>query len=59
MQDKTEIDNIKLDIRSCKELTNQQLKFVFNLSHSDKCDIIILYNEMMKYITDIMNEEPL
>lgn len=52
-----ELDIIKHDIRNYKELTNKQINFILNISNSDKDKVIILYNEMMKYINDILNEE--
>lgn len=55
MQNLSELDIIKIDIRNFKELTNEQKEFVLNISNSDKNDIIILYNEMMRWVCYIFN----
>ena len=55
MQNLSELDIIKIDIRNFKELTNTQKEFLLHISNADKYDIIILYNEMMRWVCYIFN----
>lgn len=50
------IKEITHDLRNMKVLTNEQINFIFDLSNSEKNDIIKLYNEVFKYINVLLDD---
>jgi hypothetical protein len=48
-----DLEKIKHDIRNFKNLTVEQLKYIFSLPEKDKNDIILLYNKIHQFVNEI------
>jgi hypothetical protein len=52
----TNFEQIVHDIRNMRQLTNDQKKSISSLTDEEKNQIIYLYDEMIKYSLDIINQ---
>jgi hypothetical protein len=52
----TNFEQIVHDIRNMRQLTNDQKKYISSLTGEEKNKIIYLYDEMMSYSLDIINQ---
>ena len=48
---------IILNIKNCKELDKEDINNIRNMSNEDKMKIILTYNEMIAWTSDIINQE--
>jgi hypothetical protein len=48
---------IIINIKNCEELDKEDINNIRNMSNEDKMKIILTYNEMLSWITDIIKLE--
>ena len=48
---------IILNIKNCEELDKEDINNIRNMSNEDKMKIILTYNEMLSWITDVIERE--
>ena len=48
---------IILNIKNCKSLDKEDINNIRNMSNEDKMKIIITYNEILTWISDIITRE--
>lgn len=44
------------DLSRFKQLTNEQKEYILSLKNTQKDDIIFLYNDIVKYLIDSLNQ---
>jgi len=52
-----DVYRIILNIKNCEELDKEDINNIRNMSNEDKMKIILTYNEMLSWITDVIKQE--
>lgn len=55
-EDMLNFTNLINNLIRLKQLTNEQKKYILNLKSTQKDDIIFLYNDIVKYLIESMND---
>ena len=49
-------EQIIYDIRHMKQLTTEQKNTILNLNHEQKNELILIYNDMIRYCSEVLNQ---